>query len=105
MGLCKDESKARKHTLSKADQNNIFRYQDGTIRCCPLRHWTNQDVAAYVAKYDVPMLSTYHKFGFDVRTAARIKFGTSFTELGFDLLSGCQQEKLLEAQAKRNINV
>jgi hypothetical protein len=47
------------------------------------------------------MGKTYHKFGFDVRTAARIKFGTSFTERGFDLLSGRQQEELLTSQEKR----
>jgi len=101
MGLCEDESNARRRTLAKANANNIFHYKNNTIRCCPLRQWTNQDIAAYVAKHGVPMLSTYHKFGFDVRTAARIKFGTSFTERGFDLLSGRQQEELLTSQEKR----
>jgi 3'-phosphoadenosine 5'-phosphosulfate sulfotransferase (PAPS reductase)/FAD synthetase len=101
MGLCEHESNARRCTLGKADKNNIFHYKNNTIRCCPLKTWSNMDIAAYVAQNNIPMLKTYHKFGFDARTAARIKFGTSFTELGFDLLSGREQGELLEAQKKR----
>lgn len=99
IGLVRDESKARRFTLAKADEHNIFAYKNETRRCCPLRYWSNTDIAAYVALYDLPMLSTYRKFGFDVRTSARIKIdGKSFTERGLDYLTSEQQEKLTQSK-------
>jgi 3'-phosphoadenosine 5'-phosphosulfate sulfotransferase (PAPS reductase)/FAD synthetase len=106
MGLVQFESKARKLTLSKANSFNIFYYKTTTrgvkIRSCPLASWTNQDIVAYTASNNLPVLNTYKKFGFDVRTAARIKLqGKSFTQLGFDLLSESQKKRLIESQNER----
>lgn len=104
IGIVKIESKGRKYTLGKGDKNNIFRYKTGVYRCCPLSDWNNLDIAAYVAVNDIPMLYTYHRFGFDVRTSARIKMGgKSFTERGFDLLTTKKQEELLYSQKQREL--
>lgn len=104
MGLVEDESRNRKRTLNYADENNLFYYKDGTKRSCPLKKWNNMDIAAYVSMVGLPMLATYHIYGFDVRTSARIKFNEkSFTERGFDLLTSRQKNELLTNQAKRKV--
>lgn len=75
MGLAAHESKERNYTVNKADKNNIFSYSNGKYRCCPLANWTIKDYAAYIAKYGLPLLSTYHKYGLDARTSAGITPG------------------------------
>lgn len=76
-GLAKEESIARAYTLSaKWDGQphpSIFRYTDGKYRCCPLMHWHVDDLAAYIAQHDLPMLSTYHREGLGARTTARVR--------------------------------
>jgi len=76
MGLAKEESRGRAITLSKTWKGqphpSIFRYKDGKYRCCPLRSWTTQDVAAYVATQGVPLLDAYLQDGLSIRTTARL---------------------------------
>lgn len=74
MGLSKDESFARRMTLSKKNTKwaTIFRYTDDKLRCTPIQFWANEDLAAYIAKYDLPLLSAYHQNGIQARTTARI---------------------------------
>lgn len=98
MGLVSSESKARKFTLGKADENNCFHYSNGKIRCCPLKNWSNQDIAAYIAKYKLPFLKTYAKFGFDARTSAGVTPG-SHAEKGMDILSRSKQQKIKDFYA------
>lgn len=77
-GLVVEESRARLVTLAGgAKQHNghptIFRYSDGKYRGCPLMNWGVKEIAAYVAHYDLPMLSIYKKYGFEQRTTSRIR--------------------------------
>lgn len=93
MGLAKHESRDRNYTLSKNDHNNIFGYANGNYRCCPLAQWTIKDYAAYIAKYNLPLLSTYHKYGLEARTSAGITPGkTSY--LGREFLNSSAQAEL-----------
>ncbi|MBP8055083.1 MAG: hypothetical protein KA314_04545 [Chloroflexi bacterium] len=105
MGFARHESKVRKFTLSKADKHNIFTYKNGFRRSCPLRLWSDMDIAAYVAPRDIPMLSLYRKFGFSIRTSAGIEMGTAekpdHSEIGFDNMTGEQKDKILESQRRR----
>lgn len=76
-GLAKDESRARKMTtLASYSQHTehptIFRYKDGKRRCCPVMHWSINDLAAYIATNQIPMLNIYRKFGLTQRTTARV---------------------------------
>lgn len=75
-GLSKDESQARRRTLSLRWEGqphpSIFRYTDGKYRCCPLMHWSVLDIAAYVQEYGIPLLDVYKRFGLEMRTTARI---------------------------------
>lgn len=73
MGLSKDESKARRITtsLNTTEWRTIFRYVDGRYRNTPIQSWTQQDLAAYIAKNDIPLLSAYNN-GLSARTTARI---------------------------------
>lgn len=77
-GLVVEESRDRRMTLAGgAIQHNghptIFRYADGKYRGCPLMNWGVKEIAAYVAHYDLPMLSIYKKYGFEQRTTSRIR--------------------------------
>lgn len=74
MGLSKDESVARRITLSKATTpyRTIFQYTNGKHRNCPIQHWRANDLAAYIATYDIPLLAAYHQHGLKARTTARI---------------------------------
>lgn len=101
MGLAAHESRARNYTLSKNDRNNIFAYANGNYRCCPLAQWTIKDYAAYIAKYDIPLLSTYHKYGLEARTSAGITPGkTSY--MGRDFLNSSDQAELDKRWKERN---
>lgn len=104
MGLAEIESKSRKMTLRKADKHNIFYYKNGKKRCCPLRKWKNIDIAAYVAKYKIPMLSTYHRYGFDARTASKISTQGKHSKEGFLLLPGNVQKEL-QKRAKTRTDI
>ncbi len=76
-GLGKDESRARRLTTLQAyaqrtPHPSIFRYADGKHRCCPILHWGINDLAAYIATHQIPMLNIYRKFGLTQRTTARV---------------------------------
>ncbi len=75
-GLVKEESKARRITLSHRWEGqphpSVFRYTDGKYRCCPLMHWSVLDIAAYVQEHGIRLLDVYQKFGLQMRTTARI---------------------------------
>jgi len=77
VGLAAEESKARRYTLAKGDRNNIYRYADGRLRCCPLARWTVLDLAAYIATNELPLLNTYRRFGLDARTATGCRPGSA----------------------------
>lgn len=74
MGLSKDESFARRITcsVSNTDWATIFRYTNGKYRCTPIQFWQLNDLAAYIAINDIPLLSAYHHNGLETRTTARI---------------------------------
>lgn len=75
-GLAKDESKARRFTLSKRWEGQphptIFKYSDEKFRCCPIMNWNVNDLAAYIATHEIPVLEQYHRMGLQSRTTARI---------------------------------
>jgi 3'-phosphoadenosine 5'-phosphosulfate sulfotransferase (PAPS reductase)/FAD synthetase len=73
MGLSKDESKGRRITtsLNTTPWRTIFRYANGKYRCTPIQAWTQNDLAAYIAKNGIPLLSAYND-GLKARTTARI---------------------------------
>lgn len=75
-GLAKEESRARAITLSTRWKGQphpaIFRYTGGKYRCCPLMHWRVDDLAAYIATHDLPLLDAYRRQGLEARTVARL---------------------------------
>jgi 3'-phosphoadenosine 5'-phosphosulfate sulfotransferase (PAPS reductase)/FAD synthetase len=74
MGLSKDESVARRITLSigNTDWATIFRYKNGKYRCTPIQFWNINDLAAYIAMNNLPLLDAYRQGGLETRTTARI---------------------------------
>lgn len=97
MGLTADESKARRFALGKAAKNNIYHYASGGLsRCCPLKNWKLDDIVAYIAGNDLPVLNLYKRYGLQIRTSSRIK-KSGFTNRGMDHLNSTQQEKVKEA--------
>lgn len=77
MGLRKEESRGRKISLSfhKTDglPDGMYRYSDRDFyRMCPLADWKTQDIGAYIAVNNIPMLDWYREYGFEARTTARI---------------------------------
>lgn len=102
MGLAKIESKGRKHTLNK-NEKGIFIYSNNIYRCCPLADWSIMDCAAYIAKYDLPLLNIYKKYGLEVRTSAGVTPGTH-AEQGIDLLSSKNQTEIKRRWQERNKN-
>lgn len=74
MGLSKDESVARRITCSKHNTpwRTIFQYTNGRYRCTPIQFWDQNDLLAYIATNDIPLLSAYHWQGIQTRTTARI---------------------------------
>jgi len=102
MGLAKIESKGRKWTLRKG-YRNIFQYHNKIFRCCPLADWSIEDCAAYIAKYNLPLLNIYHKYGLYARTSAGVTPGTH-AEQGIDLLSSDNKYEIRERWKERNRN-
>lgn len=80
LGLRAEESRVRAISLRRDRSPDLplhcYRYRgghrDGTIRCCPLARWTTEDVGAYLASYEIPLLEDYHHRGVEARTTARI---------------------------------
>lgn len=86
IGLCAYESKGRTYTIKNSNWNNIFIRKDGTARSCPLGLWTQDDIAAYLAINQLPLLSPYHRFGLDIRTSTGSRKG-SYTERAVDFMN------------------
>lgn len=94
MGLTREESRARKMTLSKGDANNIYTYSDGMRRGCPLANWTVDDITAYVAANGLKMLDLYERYGMQIRTSSRIK-RQGHTRQGLEFCSSTAQEAVM----------
>lgn len=75
-GLSKDESRARKITLSSSYSGQthptIFKYSDNKYRCCPIMNWNILDLAAYINENKLPVLNIYKRYGLQMRTTARV---------------------------------
>lgn len=102
MGLSACESKGRTWTLKKG-KRNIYLYKNNIYRCCPLAYWTVNDCAAYIAKYKLPLLSTYKKYGIEARTSAGVTPGTH-AEQGIDILSSENQYEINKRWKERHKN-
>lgn len=82
LGLRMDESRARAITLRRHQSPDLpihcYRLRTGPhaglIRCCPLARWSVDDVGAYCALHDLPLLAWYHhhESGLGARTTARL---------------------------------
>jgi len=92
MGLAAEESKGRQYTL-KGGHETLRQYKDRTWRCCPLAAWETHDLAAYIASYDLPLLSPYRRYGLETRTSTGATKG-SHSERGLDFLKSTQLEDL-----------
>jgi 3'-phosphoadenosine 5'-phosphosulfate sulfotransferase (PAPS reductase)/FAD synthetase len=58
MGLTKDESRARKITLSI--KGSLYQTKDRTgWTCCPLANWSGTDIWAYTVENNLPYLKVY----------------------------------------------
>jgi len=86
IGLCAYESKGRTYTIKNSDRNNIFIRKEGKARSCPLGYWTQDDITAYLAVHQLPLLSPYHKFGLEIRTSTGSRKG-SYTERAVDFMN------------------
>jgi len=76
IGLRAEESSFRRAWLKiRMNGHAIRQYQSGGIkgvyRSCPLADWREADIAAYVTRYQIPLLSGYEK-GFYARTKTRL---------------------------------
>lgn len=90
LGLREQESGTRRLALrSRRDAEGyaIYRYGDargtaaaGCYRICPLDQWSVDDVGAYVAEHDMPVLEAYEADGMDARTHTRL--GRSSMRMG-----------------------
>ena len=52
----------------------------GCYRICPLDQWSVDDVGAYIAEHDMPVLEAYEADGMDARTHTRL--GRSSMRMG-----------------------
>lgn len=95
MGLAKEESRARRMTLSR-DVDGIYTYSDGILRCCPLADWRVPDLAAYIATHRLKMLDLYERYGLDIRTSSRIK-ASGHTRAGLEYLSSTRQHEVVKS--------
>lgn len=98
IGMCKDESKTRRMSLSK-DINGIFEYKEGIKRLCPMADWRVDDIIAYIAMHDLRVLNLYERHGLNIRTTSRIK-QTGHSLKGLDHLSSTEQQEVTKNWAK-----
>ncbi|MBI5056976.1 MAG: hypothetical protein HZB61_10220 [Nitrospirae bacterium] len=92
IGLCAYESKGRSQAVRVAGHDSIF--ETGNIaRCYPMGKWTQDDLAAYIAVNDLPLLRPYHRFGLEVRTSTGARPG-SYTERAVDLMNSSNAAKM-----------
>lgn len=102
-GLAKEESRARRFTLSRRwpgqPHPTIYRYTDDKYRCCPLAEWSGNDLAAYIAEYDLPLLDAYRQWGLAARTTARVT--RKAVEQGFVAMSKYYNQPTVNALCAR----
>lgn len=83
MGLRIRESKNRKHTLIKKENNLVYKYimkykngkRKNMYRCCPMAEWKAEEIYVYLIAKELEMLDIYKKDGFERRTTARFSKG------------------------------
>lgn len=79
MGLRIEESKARRLTLIKKENNVegkfIMKYKTGEragkYRCCPIAKWSKEEIMVYLNMNNLPTLDIY-RLGSHIRTTARL---------------------------------
>lgn len=76
MGLRKEESKARRITLSLKANNEIGKFlmkykNQNKYRCCPLANWRTEEIRFYLKERNLPILDVYQE-GDHIRTTARL---------------------------------
>lgn len=80
MGLRIEESKGRRLTLIKPENNEIgkriMQYKtgerSGRYRCCPVADWKGIEIEIYCRAKGLKMLDIYEKYGHQIRTTARL---------------------------------
>jgi 3'-phosphoadenosine 5'-phosphosulfate sulfotransferase (PAPS reductase)/FAD synthetase len=92
IGLCKDESRARRMSLAKGDKN-ILTYKIGIKRFCPMADWKILDLQAYIATEKLKVLNLYENYGLTIRTTSRIK-NDGYSTRGLDHLNSTQQSEV-----------
>ncbi len=100
VGLAEEESRGRRITCRNANSQNILDCL-GMKRSTPLARWTVNDLAAYIAIHNLPLLSTYVKYGLDVRTSTGCRAG-SYTEGAVDYISSTKAAEMMKRMGERN---
>lgn len=79
LGLRAAESPTRRRSLRQrclGTSYALYRYQTGTrvgvLRAAPLDAWTDQDVAAFITQYNLPLLDVYTAHGLQQRSHNRL---------------------------------
>lgn len=76
LGLRMEESPPRSLSLRRHQTPGyppfVYRYKAGGLRICPLAAWRTEDVGAYLAEHEIPVLDAYHQEGLTGRTTARL---------------------------------
>ena len=99
VGLCAYESKGRTRSIENS-RNQILMLKNGVARCTPIGWWTQEDLAAYIATYELPMLNTYHRYGLEARTSTGARHD-SFTERAVDYLPSSKADILRKRMEER----
>lgn len=80
MGLRIEESKQRRISILKKENNSIYprimQYKNGfresMYRCCPIADWTAWEIGFYAQQKGLKLLDIYEQFGTQQRTTARL---------------------------------
>jgi 3'-phosphoadenosine 5'-phosphosulfate sulfotransferase (PAPS reductase)/FAD synthetase len=100
VGLCAYESKGRQKSIANQRSGSVLPLASGMVRCCPIGEWTQDDLAAYIAVHNLPLLNPYHKFGLSVRTSTGARHG-SYTERATDLMGSSKAAELQKRMESR----
>lgn len=101
VGLVAYESKGRKATVAASGSDQYFHPQSGLPRCTPIGDWSELMLAAYIAKHELPLLSTYKKYSLFARTSTGCKPG-SYTERAVDYMSSLDAAEMRERHRERS---
>lgn len=102
VGIAAEESKGRMALCKTLDHGRCKLLADGRSRCYPMAWWTVADLAAYIAKYELPLLSPYRRFGLEVRTSTGCKPG-SYTERALDLMNSTDAAEMRDLWRQRGL--